>query len=406
MRKTFSGYYRPSEKEFIKLWTDCVFVLDTNVLLNFYRYSHDTANELFKILNKIKNRIWLPHQIALEYQRRRLDVIYQQKQSYEEALDFTKEASKEIKNKLLSSRHPFIVDADEITNKLDDLFNEIEGKLKISQKQCLSISEEDSIRKKITKLFEGKVGEPYEAKELSKKHKLGKERYENNIPPGYKDNPKYGDLIFWLQILDFAKDNQKSIVLVTDEKKEDWWYKFKGKIIGPRPELVDEIKAYANVEFYMYRVDPFMEHVKKHLKQKVKSEAIKEVKEIRKRDDGMLALTKAFSEMKKQDALFKNMYSDESFKLLKDKFTANESDLSKAFSDMKNIGALSDNMNPSEQFKSLKDKFATNEFALSSTLFKMAKQQGLLEEKYPEYFKSLKNKAKSNTVSSQIETSF
>ena len=42
MRKTFPGYYRPTEAEFRRLWDKCIFVLDANVLLNLYRYSEET----------------------------------------------------------------------------------------------------------------------------------------------------------------------------------------------------------------------------------------------------------------------------------------------------------------------------------------------------------------------------
>jgi hypothetical protein len=75
MRRAFPGYYRPTEDEFSELWNGCLFAFDANVLLNLYRYSLETSNEFLTILSEISDRLWIPHQAALEYQRRRVDGI-------------------------------------------------------------------------------------------------------------------------------------------------------------------------------------------------------------------------------------------------------------------------------------------------------------------------------------------
>lgn len=38
MKSKFRGYYKPTDEEFDTLWKNAVFVFDTNVLLNLYRY--------------------------------------------------------------------------------------------------------------------------------------------------------------------------------------------------------------------------------------------------------------------------------------------------------------------------------------------------------------------------------
>lgn len=60
MRDLFSGPYQPTEDQFTELWQQCLFVLDANVLLNFYRYSPQTSEELLTILRRIKDRLWIP----------------------------------------------------------------------------------------------------------------------------------------------------------------------------------------------------------------------------------------------------------------------------------------------------------------------------------------------------------
>ncbi|MEQ9367742.1 MAG: PIN domain-containing protein [Coleofasciculus chthonoplastes F3-SA18-01] len=85
MRDLFPGYYRPtSEEEFKKIWQEAIFSFDANILLNIYRYSSETKERLFEIIEHLKERIWIPHQVAYEYQKERLKVISQQSQPYDE----------------------------------------------------------------------------------------------------------------------------------------------------------------------------------------------------------------------------------------------------------------------------------------------------------------------------------
>lgn len=64
MRKAIEEYLEYSETEKIELWKSGVFILDTNVLLNLYRYSKETRDTLFKAMNQLKDRLWMPYHIA------------------------------------------------------------------------------------------------------------------------------------------------------------------------------------------------------------------------------------------------------------------------------------------------------------------------------------------------------
>jgi len=72
MRELFPSYYSLTKDDFNKLWLNCIFIFDTNILLNFYRYSEETCKDIFNnILVKIQDRLWIPHQVALEFQENR-----------------------------------------------------------------------------------------------------------------------------------------------------------------------------------------------------------------------------------------------------------------------------------------------------------------------------------------------
>src|SRR5229473_897063 len=78
MKDKFPGFYRPTKAEFDRLWKEGWFVFDTNVLLNPYRYAPDTREDLLKVMEEVHERTWIPHHVALEYQRKRVRVIADQ----------------------------------------------------------------------------------------------------------------------------------------------------------------------------------------------------------------------------------------------------------------------------------------------------------------------------------------
>ena len=125
--------------------------------------------------------------------------------------------------------------------------------------------ESDAVWREVDEVFGGKVGDAYDPGRLDEIFKEGRERYDNKIPPGCEDarndrgaaaeggegNRRFGDLIPWKQTLDKAKETGLPIILVTDDRKEDGWWKSTGKTVGPRPKLVEEMRAWAGVEFYI-----------------------------------------------------------------------------------------------------------------------------------------------------------
>jgi hypothetical protein len=65
MRTRFPGNYRPFEDDFAKLWRDCVFVPDTNILLHLFRYGEKTRGQVLDTLNQLRPRVWIPYRVPL-----------------------------------------------------------------------------------------------------------------------------------------------------------------------------------------------------------------------------------------------------------------------------------------------------------------------------------------------------
>jgi len=262
MRDLFPGYYRPTDQEFDEIWREAIFAFDANVLLNIYRYSEDTREAFLKILTSLKERIWLPHQAALEYQENRLIVLSAQFKAYDEIPKLLNRTLAELRT--VYPRHPFIP-IDRVIETFSKGLKDISTLLENAKTDHPDLVEADVLRDTLTDVFDGRVGQPFDHKRLVQIYEDGDIRFRKLIPPGYKDakkdsEKKYGDLILWNQLKEFGKANRKSLVLVTDDRKDDWWQEHNGKTIGPRPELIQEMRADADLRFYMYQSDQFIEH--------------------------------------------------------------------------------------------------------------------------------------------------
>lgn len=288
MKKIFREFYPFDDEYFTKLWDEAIIVPDANILLNLYFYSEKTSKELINILKKFKKRLWIPYQVALEYQLGRLNKIKAQKNVYKNLIDFIKGKINSIKKESQKkySKHP-VLEINKIEEILDKCFSGIELYLNKSKNKHPDWETEDKIRNTLDILFENKVGEPYTSEKLRECYEEGYLRYKKNIPPGYEDEKnkkdekrKFGDLIIWLEIIEKAKKEKKPIIFITDEEKEDWWQKDSKNQI-PRYELIGEMRLKAGVSFYMYNSNDFMRFAYKYLELPSIEPVIKEMKALR-----------------------------------------------------------------------------------------------------------------------------
>lgn len=297
MKNTFKGFHSVEESVLQKLWKDdkTLFVFDANVLLNLYGYAIQTRGDFFKILQAVEDRLWIPYQAGLEYQRRRLSIIKNEKGVFNDIEDNLNKIQKIFKGDFeqlaLKRRFPKLY---ENTEKLEKEINKNISNYKKSvahwnsEQPC--VRSHDSIRDEINELFSNKVGNKPEHQEwLDNLYKEGSERFSKKIPPGFKDSDKgkkkddthfvydglnyerqYGDLILWKQLIEKSQDESiENVIFITDDAKDDWWYKISSngeKTIGPLAELQAEIYRESNINcFHMYSTSTFLEDGKSNL---------------------------------------------------------------------------------------------------------------------------------------------
>ncbi|MBF9522605.1 hypothetical protein HA136_16815 [Mycobacteroides chelonae] len=69
MREAFNEWYYPGDDEIAHIVRVGTIALDANVLLDLYRVGSGRRQEILTALEKIGDRLFVPHQAAYEYQR-------------------------------------------------------------------------------------------------------------------------------------------------------------------------------------------------------------------------------------------------------------------------------------------------------------------------------------------------
>lgn len=290
--------------------SDTIFVFDTNVFLNLYGYEEQTRTDFFNTVLKLKEKIWIPYHVGLEYHRNRLKVIKREKKVFRDInalLEKTKGIIPGELNKLgVAKKFP------EINTHLLELTDKIKShveaaKVEISPwdiKQA-DVRSTDKILDSLDEVTRDRIGEPPKDQEwLDDLYAEGKLRYAEKIPPGFEDIPKadgekeeptfthgqlkyeraFGDLIIWKQLLlKAASEDVTRVFFVTDDAKKDWWSIIDSageKIIGPHESLKSEICRTSDVSFFhMYSTADFLKDGKQFLNTEILESSISDAYE-------------------------------------------------------------------------------------------------------------------------------
>lgn len=287
MKNKFKGYYKPLPEDLANIWNECTFVFDTNVLFDFFRYSTDTVELLFNIFEKLQDRIWIPHRVGLEYHRGLEDRIKEQVDKYSSAIsDLTN-----FSNKIKSQRdHPFL--SAEFSTEIQNFSDKFNAELTSQKSKIKCLITENPIKERMASLIGDNIGDPLTKEEEEEIITNGDKRLSNKIPPGYVDYKdkekrpgldKYGDYIIWEQILKAARIKKKPFVLVTFDKKEDWYklIKFNSSqvIVGPRPELVEEFLIASECSLWLYPTPEFIDYAIEYLQIEIDANKLTKIKQ-------------------------------------------------------------------------------------------------------------------------------
>ncbi|MER8308072.1 PIN-like domain-containing protein [Acinetobacter baumannii] len=328
MKEAFISFYENHEDNYLKsIWNspNTRFILDTNVLLSLYSFQKESREDFIDILKFLNSRLWIPHHVALEFQRNRLKVIknhriyiqdmQKETDDFLNSISFDDKILQTFKNKFTSkSKHLNIYtkvediississEIEDIRDLLKDEIGKIKKLIADIDQDKIYINSNDYIRDELDNIFKNNsLGKNIYNKQelLDEVFKEGEKRYKTMTPPGFKDGiakendifsfnglnyqSKFGDLIIFKQIIEFSKDsNIKNIIFISEDVKEDWRIveNFNGKkILGARPELKQEILNKASIDnFYIFNINDFLNHTNNSFDLKLKPSSVDDIK--------------------------------------------------------------------------------------------------------------------------------
>lgn len=267
MKDKFIWYFRPNEADTKDVWSKAILTLDANVLLDLYRYHENTRNSILQSVQAFKGRLWLSNQTAEEFFRNRAKVIVGSSSGFKQASDELGKIRKNNAASIEQLQNNRIIAEDlvsKLIEQLDAAICEAEKNVEAARIAFPNYLEADPILQQLLEYFAGATGDEFTDEELKSAKAEGERRKKNKIPPGYLDDDKdgdrpYGDYYMWRQIIEHAKKQNTPIILVTSERKEDWWERASGKTIGPRQELLKEAHSHAGQKILIYQTDRFLQ---------------------------------------------------------------------------------------------------------------------------------------------------
>ncbi|WP_416056731.1 PIN-like domain-containing protein [Stenotrophomonas maltophilia] len=302
MKALFEGYYDPAESDIRALWADALIVLDTNVLLNLYRVPEKARKEIMNLLESQRERLWIPYQVAAEFQRNRLKALkdeYDKAKSLATTISKAHVAFKQAIQSVQFSERGSSAEVDPLMKKISDGVMELSKLADGLAQSYVSPKEEDPVAEFLTNLLDGKVGgRPGSQEELDALYRDASEMYSIGAGPGHLDQAKagdkyvadgliydrqYGDYVLWSQLLNYCKETEPAgVLLITSDVKEDWWLDTKSVSgLRPQPELVMDIRRRGGVSsFWMYTLVDFVKQSQNYLKSGVSDDTITDVEQV------------------------------------------------------------------------------------------------------------------------------
>lgn len=258
-------------------------VLDTNILLELYRQPANISIDVIDALKCIIHKLYVPRDVYDEYIRNYQKICGSEKKKYQkvsgELTELVKMLKESISSKTNGYRKHNYTDISKLQNDLNKKIDEVLQIIEIFEHDHkteidfnLEFLKKDSVKEFVNLLeAENKIGNIVPFSEKISILQEGQVRFDNLIPPGYKDCgkkgiDKYGDLIIWKNIIKVAKEQSVNILFVCNDVKEDWWEKDGETPIDLRKELLMEFKENnTSLGIHFLTLDKFFFYISEEL---------------------------------------------------------------------------------------------------------------------------------------------
>lgn len=275
-------------------------VLDTNVLLDLYRYTQQARLQVLAALRLVadQQRLWLPHQVGLEFVRNRANAVKGRQISlsnagkavntdFQEAVRLVTEARDTVAGLLrdiaqddsAADELTSSITRDQITAAFSGWQNTLTDHMKrLREAEYLTpqnVVANDPILPEIAALFENRIGDPLPESTIRQLvNDAVTYRFPNRIPPGFEDSGKgtdlraAGDYLLWEEIIGYVSTlpEPRHVLIVSRDTKRDWYeHDEKGRPMRPWPALHDEMRARTHSELLILTPKDFFQGAQEFL---------------------------------------------------------------------------------------------------------------------------------------------
>jgi hypothetical protein len=288
----FESYRTPTKADYETLFSDGMIALDANVLLDLYLYHQKTRDDFIGVLDGLKECLWIPHQVMMEFWKNRDNKLRDPRESDAVSKKLDDDSSRitgYLRTWCNRVRLPK-ADKDRLADTLSDAFKAVvEDVKKLADddgRQYVRDTNHDPLLQALEPILLGRVGSTFGKEQQAKALEEAARRNKDGIPPGYEDATKggeasAGDFIVWEQILLESEKRKQDVLFITSDDKADWWRKDKDKkSLGPRPELANELRARSGRQLFMLPPDSLLYWARDAGGFEVSEESVEEVKEV------------------------------------------------------------------------------------------------------------------------------
>lgn len=276
-------------------------MLDTNALLEPYRYGMGAREAALNSLEAVRDRLWMPHQVGVEFFQHHEHNRSELSRAYDKALAVLTKAQKEIRGAFGDNRN-FQESRQAVEAKVERSFRGLKRRLGELREDDPAIDDEDhdAVLHRLTALYADRLGrKPGLSMTRKRVDDFHSWRVPNQIPPGFadageKETPAQdaGDYLIWEEVLEYATKSAADVLIVTNDLKIDWWEKPPGERPRPRRELVEEFSERTGRKYHQMTLREFITAVEDVYDVDVDDAAVDEITEMEARDARRQALAR------------------------------------------------------------------------------------------------------------------
>ncbi len=206
----------------------------------------DVFSDVVRVLEHLRDQLWIPHQVGLEFHRNREDRLPEQRLVLQRLTRDLDDLIASAERLNIPDYHP-VLDLRETDTRRAGIRTAIERVADFVREAAdatpatdpTGTGAEDPVLAAVTQLYGGRVGLPMSASESSAAESEALERYGDPCPPDTKmrkEAPrKYNDYFIWQQLLAHAgrSEPRRPCIFVTNDRKEDWWRRRRESLLVP-----------------------------------------------------------------------------------------------------------------------------------------------------------------------------